>query len=108
MNKRIIINTEFIATHSWPGCDIKEVDYLKHEHRHTFKVCLKFNVSHNDRDIEFIVEKRKIDNLLQEHFANKHLGARSCEDIAEELLLHFNAEYVSVSEDGENGAEVWR
>jgi len=111
--RRIIITTDFIAIHHWPGCDIPEVDYLRFPHRHKFYVQMKFNVSHADRDIEFISKKEEIDTYIHEHlFPKTGIEAvskitLSCEAIAEQLLDRFGAQYVSVFEDNENGAEVY-
>ena len=63
MNRSIWINTEFNATHCWPECPIDEVEYLRHEHRHTFKVKVQLEVIHNDRDVEFIVFKNFIKGI---------------------------------------------
>jgi len=71
-----------------------------------FHVELKWKVSHNDRDKEFIVMKRKVERYVEERWKGKDLGRLSCEMMAEELLKEFGAVKVSVFEDGENGAEV--
>lgn len=98
--------------HHWPSCPIKDVDFLKHPHRHQFKITCKKEVDHNDRDIEIIEFKRDIIGFL--HLKNPHHGrcidfkTKSCEDIAEELFKNFNLTYCSVLEDGENGAEIYR
>lgn len=127
MNRSIWINTEFNATHCWPECPIDEVEYLRHEHRHTFKVKVQLEVIHNDRDVEFIVFKNFINEAIEQMYGkyNYQLGRRSCEDICDDLILtirtsHFNAciidnekggykgrhLVVEVSEDGEVGARV--
>lgn len=107
MTRNIIIKTAFEATHSYSQCAIPEVLFLRHEHRHTFYVTIKFNVSHNDRDIEFIKKKQEINRYILDNFSNKFLQDMSCEDMAENLLLNFKASFVSVFEDDENGAEIY-
>lgn len=106
MNRCIVIKTSFEAIHNWPDCPIEEVSFLKHPHRHIFHVKMKWDVSHNDRDIEFIQAKRKVDNFVEWHWAGKNIGAKSCEMLAQTLLDLFNASFVSVFEDNENGAEL--
>ena len=106
MKKRVIIRTQFSAIHHWPDCPIEEVVYLRSPHRHTFYLELKFDISHNDRDIEFISLKNKIAKDISKHWEGANIGRRSCEDIAEEFMNHYDAVYVSVFEDNENGAEL--
>lgn len=100
----IEINTTFEAIHCWPDCPYPEVDFLQEPHRHIFYVRMRWKVSHNDRDKEFIIMKRRVDEHLSEFYNKINLEDASCEDIAESLLRRFNACYVKVSEDGENGA----
>ncbi|MBP6424146.1 MAG: hypothetical protein KA278_00335 [Flavobacterium sp.] len=104
LNKKIIINLQVEGLHQWKDCPIKEVDFLKDRHRHIFHICIKKTVSHNDRDIEIIYLKREVLNYLGTQPIE--FGNKSCETIAEELLKEFDADYVSVLEDNENGAEV--
>ena len=77
---------------------------------------MKWDVSHNDRDIEFIEMKNRVEYFLRTNFTC-HLypykkitmpdfGAHSCESLAELLLKKFDACYVRVMEDNENGAEL--
>jgi len=103
----VVIQEQFSALHCWPSCPFEDVAYLKNSHRHLFKAVLKFKVSENiDREIEFIRLKNKIHRYFEERFENKNIGSMSCEQIATILLKEFDACFVSVFEDGENGAEV--
>lgn len=102
----VVLNTRFSAIHSWPNCDIEEVAYLRNPHRHEFHVTMKFKVTHDDRDIEFIRMKNRVDRVLRRNYHNKDLGAKSCETICKELMAEFGACFVRVTEDGENGAEI--
>lgn len=106
MKKQIVISTQFSATHNFPDCSIPEVIYLQHQHRHVFQIKMKFSVSHNNRDIEFIIMKQEVEKHIAKEYAGKFLGKKSCEMIAEELMEYFGASFVSVYEDGENGAEI--
>lgn len=125
MTRGIFVTTEFNGTHCWPECPIDEVGFLRHEHRHTFKVKVQLEVIHNDRDVEFIVFKRFINKVIEQMYGeyNYQLGRRSCEDIADDLIAAIKISdfyvikmgggeeqprkiVVEVSEDGEVGARV--
>jgi len=62
-----------------------------------------WQVGHNDRDIEFIQMKKDVDRWLKD--SDWEVTA-SCEQIAMRMMPVFGCCRVSVSEDGENGAEV--
>ncbi len=106
MKKKVVIRTSFTAVHCWPECPYEDVNYLRNPHRHEFHVTVKFDVSYNDRDIEFIRAKEEIDKHLRTNYHCKDLGRMSCEDIANEIMNKFGACFVSVFEDNENGAEI--
>jgi len=106
MKRYVIVNTSFTAQHSWPECELASVLFLQYTHRHNFYVTLKIAISHNNRDIEIIRLKNAVDIFL-DSYRNTDMGSKSCEDIAEELLRTFHANYVSVLEDNENGAEIY-
>ena len=105
LNKQIIVKLQFEATHYWPACDIKEVDYLQYPHRHIFFIEIRKSVNHNDRDIEIIMFKKDVLNYLSSFEGN--IKSWSCEDLAEHLLTKYNASSVEVLEDNENGAIVY-
>lgn len=107
MKTNIIINLQHEAVHQWSGCDLEEVLFLKFPHRHIFHICCKKEVTHDDRDVEIILLKRKVKKYLEDMYP-KTFGDMSCEMIAKELVNIFELEYCSVLEDNENGAEVIR
>jgi hypothetical protein len=114
MRTSIIVSLQVEGTHSWPECPIKEVSFLKNEHRHIFFIQCKKIVTHTDREVEIIQLKRKIQRFLLVAYSNSNdigssvclFGRMSCEDIATRLLYEFNLSFCSVLEDNENGAEV--
>ena len=107
MKTSIIVKLQVEGTHRWEGCNIKEVMFLINEHRHVFYVTCKKQVSHEDRDIEIICLKRRIEEYLVQTYGKPCLfGHKSCEMIARELVDSFCLSYCSVLEDNENGAEV--
>lgn len=104
----VICTLEFSATHNWPEAP-DAVGFLRHPHRHVFKVVATANVEYNDRDIEFITLKQKLQGFCNNNYADQWLGRKSCEDIAQELLEQFpELSSVTISEDGENGATLRR
>lgn len=98
------ITTSFEHLHFWPDAP-SDASFLQHPHRHVFHVKLGVEVSHDNRDIEFIKLKREVDLYIAEW---EEISIRSCEMMAKDLLERFSAEFVEVSEDGENGARVER
>lgn len=98
----------FEGIHCWPECPFEEVKYLRDPHRHIFHIKSHKQVFHDDRDIEFIMLKHQVENYLHHKFPHGQMGATSCEMLCRELMFEFNLVEVSVSEDGENGAIVYR
>ncbi len=119
-NQMIVTNTKIIkevfctlqveGTHNWPDCPFDEVAYLRNPHRHMFHIKAYKEVTHSNRDVEFIMLKHKIqDYFVDTYYGEKNLctfGAKSCEMIAEELINEFDLSRCEVSEDNENGANV--
>jgi hypothetical protein len=97
--------------HNWPGCPFPEVAYLKDLHRHVFHIKAYKKVTHDDRDVEFIMLKHKIESYFYEEYFDSNIRMMdfenmSCEMIAKELITKFDLLKCEVSEDGENGAIV--
>jgi len=95
--------------------DEYDVSFLGYPHRHTFHFKVQIQVTHNDRDIEFIQFKRWLENLYAEvdsSTAVLQLDYKSCEMIADDLYLQINDKYpgrfvvIDVAEDGENGCQI--
>ena len=112
MRKKVVIRTDFVALHSWSDCEIEAVKFLRCPHRHKFFVELKFDVTDNNRELEFFVLQYKIKEILNKHFNDRDLENMSCEMMCEKLIELVKAEvddslsFVSVFEDNENGAEI--
>jgi hypothetical protein len=87
-----------------------DVSFLAYPHRHIFYFQASIEVTHNDRDIEFIQFKRWIESLYSTN--TLQLDYKSCEMIAEDLYQQINAKFpgrsvkIDVSEDNENGAHL--
>lgn len=100
------------GTHCWSNCDIPEVSYLAHPHRHCFGIKAYKTVTHDDRDIEFIKLKHEIVNYLRNKYFSEQLNLHvfngmSCEMIGEELGTVFKLSKIEVNEDDENGCIVY-
>ena len=111
IQKRIVVKINVEGIHKWEDCNLIEVGFLKNLHRHIFYITLQKSVDHNNRDIEIIMLKREIESYLNNKFFNQKIMTHnfnnmSCEDIAEDLLIKFKANYVEVLEDNENGAVI--
>lgn len=91
--------------------DEYDVSFLGYPHRHTFHFRVQIEVYHNDRDIEFIQFKRWLENLYKDDILQ--LDYKSCEMIADDLYIHIASKYpdravtINVSEDAENGCEIF-
>ena len=99
--------------HRYPAAgtnpDLKSVDFLQYPHRHMFHFKVWVQVHHDDRDREFIMEKRFMEDLYGS--GTLQLDFKSCEMIARDLAATLTKRYqgenralrIEVSEDGENG-----
>ena len=115
MNTKSLVycTLEVEGVHRWETCDIHEVAYLKSPHRHVFKIKATKEVTHDDRDIEFIRLKHQIQGFMLDRFYDpihrlSDFGTMSCEMIGKLLLDRFSLDECDVSEDGENGSIVKR
>lgn len=107
ITRLILVRTRFEGIHSWPDAP-EEVSFLRSPHRHEFHVELQITVTHNDRELEFILVKRALDKFISSW---DKLESRSCEMMAELIIEWVHKTYgltrdvqCSVFEDGENGA----
>lgn len=96
--------------HKWDGAkEIEEVKYLADKHRHIFHYKVGISVTHDDREIEFIMLKHI---LLSEVTSWDKNDMGSCEAQAIRIIDYLKVAYpnrkyyVECSEDGENGAYV--
>ena len=110
-NRFIKVSFQKEGIHKYPGAKkLPGVEFLQYPHRHLFYFYVTLSVVHNDRDVEFILFKRELENLFKENILQ--LDYRSCEMIAEDLLNYIEVNYphryiqVEVFEDNENGAIV--
>ena len=106
--------------HKYPGADTDpklatgdeyDVSFLGYPHRHIFHFTVAIQVTHNDRDIEFIQFKRWLENSFKSGVMQ--LDHKSCEMICDDLYEFIASRYpdrdieITVSEDGENGATIY-
>jgi hypothetical protein len=102
--KQVIVRLQIEGIHSWDNCNIPDVDFLKYPHRHIFHIEVGASVEDSDREIEIIMLKRRIKEYLGDEPVMFY--GLSCEMIAENILKQFDADYVIVLEDNENGAKI--
>lgn len=116
MQTQVFCKTKFEGIHCYPDAP-KEVKYLRKPHRHIFGVEVQMDVFSDDREVEFIMLKHKVDNWFRSH-CNKEgiwkMETLSCEQVGKKLLTYLESEYgtnrqmiITVDEDGENGAYVY-
>ena len=109
----IKVGLDIEGMHFWENAP-EEVSYLRYPHRHIFHIIVEFKVNHNNRDLEFIIMKHKIEKFLKDKFYISiyklcNFGQMSCEAIAELILDEFrDAVSCEVWEDKENGARLER
>ena len=103
------------GVHKYPAAledpKLAAVRFLGYPHRHIFHFRVRVSVSHNDRDIEFILFKRELESLYNDNLF--FLDYMSCEMIADDLYKEISAKYpsrfveISVAEDNENGCSIY-
>jgi len=110
-SRHIRVSFQKEGIHKYPAAkDLEGVEFLQYPHRHIFYFYVTLEVYHNDRDVEFILFKRELENLFTE--GTMEADYKSCEMLAEDLLDYIEVNYpgriaqVEVFEDNENGAIV--
>lgn len=113
MKTSVIVRLQVDGMHNFPAAKelFPEVGFLAERHRHIFHFEVKKEVFHDDRDVEFIMFKRDIQDYLKQMYykpetRTHEFGPKSCEMLAKEILNQFDCVSVSVWEDLENGAIV--
>jgi hypothetical protein len=108
----VYATTRFEGFHRWPDAPA-EVAFLRDRHRHEFHVKAYRTVTHDNRDIEFILLKRHIAQVISLTQSDAYCKANdvdietwSCEQWAHHLLEVCDLSKCEVSEDSENGAIV--
>lgn len=90
---------------------LQSVSFLGYDHRHIFHFRVELEVFHDDRDVEFIMLKRELENLYSD--GTLQLDYKSCEMMARDLYDYINSKYpdravrIEVSEDNENGCRLY-
>lgn len=112
MEKRyIVVRNQFEGFHYYPGASQVDprISFLEDRHRHLFKVKVKIEVFHGDRELEFFLVKWAIASFI----TSSEMNNKSCETIAEDILDFVQLQYgsnreveVTVSEDGESDGIV--
>lgn len=109
----IIIKLQVEGIHNFPKAEelYPEVSFLKYPHRHTFHISCEFEVTHTERDKEFIITKHEINHYLTSKYFDINLyclnfGGMSCESIALDLFERFEMRECLVGEDGEFESKV--
>ena len=112
MKMFIAVTNFFEGIHRYKDAP-QQVDFLRNYHRHIFNIKTKIEVFHDDRELEFIMVKRNINNFINSclndegYFFMENL---SCEQFADKLYEYLIKEYgqrkitIEVSEDDENCA----
>jgi len=112
IKRHIEVSFQKEGIHKYPAAltdpRLADVSFLGHPHRHMFHFYIKLQVFHNDREVEFILFKRELENLYSQNILQ--LDYRSCEMIADDIIAYISKKYpgraiaVRVYEDNENGA----
>lgn len=117
--RSIFVTFQREGVHKYPGADTDprlatgdwdDVSFLGYPHRHVFGFRVEISVTHSNRDLEFIQEKRWMERLYGS--GTLQLDYKSCEMMAEDLYAQLAERYrgegrlirIEVNEDGENGA----
>lgn len=108
----IFITTQAEFLHQYENAP-EEVSYLRYPHRHIAHIEIEVQVFGDDREIEFIMLKHRVEKFLDSLGLTKCTGV-SCEMICRRLKEFMINEYgnhreikITVSEDGENGSRLY-
>ena len=113
--RQIMVTLQVEGLHKWKEAETvcPKSAFLSRSHRHIFHIKAIKRVNHNERDVEFLEFKRRIESFIMNEYPRYrndirvvNFGKRSCETIAEELLNQFGLDLCEVSEDNECGSII--
>jgi hypothetical protein len=115
VNSFIWVTFQREGIHCYPAAltdpKLEHVKFLGYPHRHIFHFRVEIEVFHNDRELEFILFKRELENLFE--VGTIQLQNKSCEMISHSISDYIKKQYpnriyiIEVSEDGENGCRIY-
>ena len=116
INSFIWVTFQREGIHCYPAAltdpKLQSVSFLGYPHRHIFHFRVELEVFHDDRDVEFIMFKRELEQYIDGMMG--FLNNKSCEMIANDLYsLYIKVKYpnricvIEVSEDNENGCRIY-
>jgi hypothetical protein len=116
INSFIWVTFQREGIHCYPAAltdpKLQSVSFLGYPHRHIFHFRVELEIFHDDRDVEFIMFKRELEQYVDGMMG--FLNNKSCEMIANDLYYHYiKVKYpnricvVEVSEDNENGCRIY-
>jgi hypothetical protein len=114
---KIQIKESVLGTHYWKDCNTPSVLFLKNEHHHDFWFYVSCEVTHGDREIEFLTLRIWLKKYLLENYDTiggiMRFGPRSCEMLSKELKQALIKQFsnkkwmVIVSEDNNHLGGEW-
>jgi len=74
MRTNVIATLQLDGMHNWPDAQahFPEVGFLSNMHRHIWHITAKKRVYHDDRDVEFIMFKRDIEEYLRAKYYDEN------------------------------------
>ena len=116
INSFIWVTFQREGIHCYPAAltdpKLQSVSFLGYPHRHIFHFRVELEVFHDDRDVEFIMFKRELEQYIDGMMG--FLNNKSCGMIANDLYnLYIKVKYpnricvIEVSEDNENGCRIY-
>ena len=79
---QVVVRLQVEGIHQWKDCNIEEVSFLKHPHRHIFYIECKKEVTDDNRQIEIIRLKEEYLHIFTLNivsvFASLEIRAAKC------------------------------
>lgn len=108
----IIIKTDHEFVHRYAKAPA-DVDFLRSWHRHRLYITVEMEVFHEERELEFIMVRRALDNAITDGTIDLNYVEKSCETVCKEICAFLCESYgsrrmiVTAMEDNENGGKYY-
>lgn len=105
----VITDFEIEGFHNYPNPP-KQVDFLKHNHRHLFQIRVGYQVTDTNRELEIFIQQDMVKDYINDSYGvPANFNNMSCEMIALDILEFTKDDgsvFVEVFEDGKGGARA--